>query len=36
MRVAIQDYLEVPKELKLRNKNVALCADVMFIQQMPP
>ena len=35
MRVAIQDYLEIPKEFKLRNENVALCAHAMFIQGVP-
>ena len=35
MRVAVNDHSEVPKEIKLRNEDVALCADVMFIQQVP-
>ena len=34
MRVAMNDCLEVPKEIKLRNEDVASCADVMFIQQV--
>ena len=35
MRIAIQDYLEIPKEFKMRNENVALCADIMFILGVP-
>ena len=35
MGVAIQDHLETPKELKIRNENAALCADVVFTQGVP-
>ena len=35
MRIAIQDHLEIPKEFKMRNENVALCADIMFILGVP-
>ena len=34
-KVVVKDYIEVPRELKLRNEDVDLCADVMYIQQVP-
>ena len=32
-RVVVKDYIEVPKELKVRNSEVELCADIMYIQK---
>ena len=31
--VVVKDYVEVPKELKLQNEDVELCADILYIQK---
>ena len=29
----VKDYIDVPKELKMKNENVELCADIMYVQK---
>ena len=31
-KITVNDYIEIPRELKLRNQKIELCADLMYIQ----
>ena len=31
-KITVNDYIEIPKELKLSNQKIELCADLMYIQ----
>ena len=33
-KIVIKDYVEIPKEIKLRNQEIELCADIMYIQKV--
>jgi len=33
-KVVVKDYIDITKELKIRNQEVELCADVMYIQRI--
>ena len=34
-KVVLNDYIEVPPEIKVRNQDVELCADILYIQGIP-
>ena len=34
-KVVLNDYIEVPPKIKIRNKDVELCADILYIQGIP-
>ena len=33
-KVVVKDYIEIPKEIMMKNKEIELCADIMYIQQV--
>ena len=33
-KVVVKDYIDVPKEIKMRNEDIELCADILYIQKV--